>query len=113
MKKEESLPNIIKFILSILFIVCLLDMPYGYFQLVRFLALVGFVMLAKNANERRNQTGAIIYILLAILFQPIIKIPLGREIWNLVDVIITVGLIASIFFPSKFDESNKQISDRQ
>ncbi len=97
MKNEVSLPNIIKIILSLLFLICLLDMPYCYFQLVRFLALVGFVILANYANQRGNQTGIIIYISLAILFQPIFKIPFGREIWNIVDVVVAVGLISSIF----------------
>jgi len=30
--------NALKVILSVLLVLCLLDMPYGYFQLVRFLA---------------------------------------------------------------------------
>jgi hypothetical protein len=36
----------IKIILAILLFACLLDMPYGFFQLVRFVALVGFGILA-------------------------------------------------------------------
>lgn len=72
-------------------------MPYGYFQLVRFVALVGFAILAYNSNEQGQKTEAIIYVCLAILFQPLIKISLGREIWNVVDVIVGIGLIISIF----------------
>jgi hypothetical protein len=87
MKAQESLPINIKIVLSLLFLICLLDMPYGYFQLVRLLSLAGFVLLAYIANNKGDQLCAIVYILLAILFQPLIKIPLGREIWNIVDVI--------------------------
>uniref|UniRef100_UPI00404828ED DUF6804 family protein n=1 Tax=Roseivirga sp. TaxID=1964215 RepID=UPI00404828ED len=36
----KNVENIIKVVLSILFLVCLLDMPYGYFQLVRFIGIV-------------------------------------------------------------------------
>lgn len=36
----------IKITLSILLFLCLADMPYGYYELVRFLALVGFGLLA-------------------------------------------------------------------
>jgi hypothetical protein len=39
----------------------------------------------------------IIYIGLAILFQPFFKIALGRELWNVVDVVVAIGLIVSIF----------------
>ena len=89
--------NIIKIILAVLFFVCLMEMPYGYYQLVRFAALVGFAILAYKANEQGQKIEAIIYVCLAILFQPLIKIALGREIWNVVDVIVGVGLIISIF----------------
>jgi hypothetical protein len=33
---------------------------------------------------------------LALLFQPFIKIALGRDIWNIVDVIVGIGLIVSL-----------------
>ena len=89
--------NAIKIVLAILLFLCLADMPYGYYQLVRFVALVGFAILAYKANEQGQKTEAIIYVCLAILFQPLIKIALGREIWNVADVIVGVGLIISIF----------------
>ena len=90
-----------KISLTILFLFCLLDMPYGYFQIVRFVALVGFAILAYNANEQGNKREVIIYVCLAILFQPLIKIALGRVIWNVVDVIVAIGLIFSIFTKPK------------
>ena len=34
--------KLIKTVLAILFFICLTNMPYGYYQLVRFVALVGF-----------------------------------------------------------------------
>ena len=92
-----TVENIIKVILSLLFFVCLLNMPYGYFQLVRFVALVGFAILAYKANEQGRKTEAIIYICLGILFQPLVKIALGRQIWNIVDVVVGVALLVSLF----------------
>ena len=60
----------VKVILAILFFLCLLDMPYGFYQLVRFAALVGFAVLAYRANEEERKTEMIVYVCLAILFQP-------------------------------------------
>jgi hypothetical protein len=97
--------SIIKIVLAILFFVCLLEMPYGYFQLVRFVALVGFAILAYNSNKQGQKTEAIIYVCLAILFQPLIKIALGRELWNVVDVIVGIGLVVSIFISPKSSKS--------
>lgn len=91
----------IKIILAILFFVCLLDMPYGYYQFVRFTGLVCFVILAYQANQQGRQTEMIIYGALALLFQPFFKIALGRQIWNIVDVIVGLGLIISMFIKPK------------
>ncbi|MDP4265116.1 MAG: hypothetical protein Q8941_21490 [Bacteroidota bacterium] len=89
--------KIIKIILAVLFFVCLFDMPYGYFQLVRFAAMLGFALLAYLSNEQKRSVEVIIYVALALLFQPFIKVALGRTIWNVVDVAVAVGLIGSLF----------------
>lgn len=91
----------IKILLTILFFLCLADMPYGYYQFVRFAALVGFVILAFQANEQKRQTETIVYVALALLFQPFIKIALGRTLWNIVDVLVGISLLVSIFMPKK------------
>ena len=90
-----------KIILSILFLLCLLQMPYGYDQAVRFIGMLGFILLAYFSNQQKNKIEAIIYIALALLFQPFIKIALGRTVWNVVDVIVGIGLITSIFIKPK------------
>jgi len=91
----------IKILLAILFFLCLADMPYGYYQFARFVGLVGFAILAYQANQQNNQTEAIIYGALALLFQPFFKILLGRELWNVIDVVVGLGLLVSIFFKNK------------
>jgi hypothetical protein len=92
-----NIDNAIKVVLAILFFLCLADMPYGYYQFVRFISMCGFAYLAYSSNEVNNKNEAFVYIGLAILFQPIFKIALGRTIWNIVDVIVGIGLILSVF----------------
>ncbi|MFY8189146.1 MAG: DUF6804 family protein [Flavobacterium sp.] len=89
--------KIIKIGLAILLFGCLLDMPYGYYQFVRFAALIGFGILGYQANQQGKQTETIVYGVLALLFQPFFKIALGRELWNVVDVIVGIGLLGSVF----------------
>jgi len=86
--------------LSILFLGCLLHLPYGYFQLVRFLGMVGFAVLAFE-QYKKNQIYFVLWLASAILINPIFKIALGRTIWNVVDVIWAILLIISIFIPVK------------
>jgi hypothetical protein len=90
-----------KLILSVLFLLCLADMPYGYYELVRIVGLIGFALLAYQANQKGNQVEMILYIGLALLFQPFFKIALGRFLWNLVDVIVAIGLLLSIVLNNK------------
>jgi hypothetical protein len=93
--------KLIKLILSILLLLCLLDMPYGYFQFARFTAMVGFAYLGNSANEQNRKNEVIIYIGLAILFQPFIKIALGRTIWNILNAVVGMILLLSIIKKSK------------
>ncbi|WP_010520575.1 DUF6804 family protein [Aquimarina agarivorans] len=89
--------KIIKIFLSILFIGCLFDMSYGYYQLVRFLGMVGFGILAFN-TKKVNQIWFLIWFSSAILINPIFKIAIGRVLWNTIDIIWSILLIVSIFF---------------
>lgn len=88
--------NFIKIILAIILFLCLADMPYGYYQLVRFVSCFAFTYLAYIASQNQAQTLVILYLGLALLFQPFIKISLGRELWNIVDIIVGLFLIGSL-----------------
>ncbi len=76
-------------------------MPYGFYQFVRFAGLIGFAILAYQANQQGRQTEMIIYGGLALLFQPFFKVALGRQMWNIIDVVVGLGLIISIFLKPK------------
>ena len=80
-------------IFSVLLLLCLAPMPYGYFMLVRFIAMVAFAIMAYHYYEDKKEYLAITFGVLAILFQPLIKIALGRTIWNIVDVVVAIFLI--------------------
>ena len=96
-----NLTDAIKIILAILFFLCLADMPYGFYQFVRFAGLLGFAILAYQAHKQGRQTEMIIYAGLALLFQPFFKIAFGRQMWNIVDVVVGIGLLISIFMKPK------------
>jgi hypothetical protein len=76
-------------------------MPYGFYQLVRFIALIGFGILAYKANEENQKTEMILFIALTLLFQPFLKIALGRQIWNVIDVMVILYLILNLLKTKK------------
>jgi hypothetical protein len=80
-------------ILSIILLLCLLPMPYGYYTFVRFVSMVTFGVMAYRYYTQNKIALTITFASLALLFQPFIKIALGRMMWNIVDVIVAVLLI--------------------
>jgi len=98
MNKKVSIA--IKIVITVLLLGCLLKFQYDYFQLVRFLGMVGFAVLAFD-QYKKNQAYFVLWLASALLINPFIKIALGRSTWNVIDVILAVILIISIFTPVK------------
>lgn len=80
-------------ILSAILLLCLLPMPYGYYTFVRFVSMVAFGVMAYRYYTQHKMALMITFGALALLFQPLIKVALGRIMWNIVDVIVAVLLI--------------------
>ena len=88
-------------LLSALLLLCLAPMPYGYYQLMRFISMVLFALFAYNYWIKEIKPLAITYGALALLFQPFVKVALGRAMWNVTDV-VALGLIGIYLY-----ENNK------
>lgn len=80
--------------MAALLLACLLHLPYGFYVLVRFVAMVVFAVMAVQYNDKKDSTLTVTFGALALLFQPFLKIALGRGLWNLVDVAVAILLIA-------------------
>ena len=80
-------------VIAAMMLLCLAPMPYGYFQLVRLLATIAFGFMSFRFNQERKEALFYTFGALALLFQPLYKIALGRTIWNIIDVIVAIGLI--------------------
>lgn len=55
--------------------------------------MVMFAVMAYRYYKEKNSELAIVFGALALLFQPFIKVALGRTMWNVVDVVVAIGLI--------------------
>ena len=87
--------------LSAIFLLCLAPMPYGYYTLVRVIATVVFGIYAYKCYVAKKEGLTWVFVTLALLFQPFAKIALGRVIWNVIDVIVAIGLIVLFFWDWK------------
>ncbi len=87
----------VNIILAILLLLCLAPMPYGYYQLVRFVSMVIFAVMAYRYWSQEKKGLAVTFGALALLFQPFLKVALGRTMWNIVDIVVAIGLLILVF----------------
>lgn len=99
-------------ILAALLLLCLAPMPYGYFQLVRFVAMVAFSVMAYQYYMRQKTVATVIFVVLALLLQPIYKIALGRATWNVIDVLVA-ALLVGLFILEKRLEKKTTVGYQQ
>lgn len=84
---------ILKLIVAIILLLCLADMPYGFYTLVRFVSAFTFAFLSYDYFKSKKDGLGFVFAALALLFQPFFKVALGHTIWNIVDVVVAVGLL--------------------
>ena len=87
--------------LAIVLLLCLLPMPYGYYIFVRYVTMVILVVIGIDYFNRNNLPLGITALAIALLFQPFFKIPLGRLMWNIVDVLLALALLTKSLLESK------------
>jgi hypothetical protein len=102
-----------KLLMSIALLICLMDMSYGYYQLVRFVGMVTFGLLAFSYYQNKQNGWMYFYGSSAILLNPIFIISLGRTIWKIVDVILVIIIIVNILTEIRKTSYNMQYTKKR
>ncbi|MGI6348253.1 MAG: DUF6804 family protein [Patescibacteria group bacterium] len=90
--------NIILFIAAAFLFLALVDgWPYGFFTLLRFVVFAISAYVAWMAYEAQKEKWVWIFGFLAVLFNPFIVIHLNREAWSVIDLIVGIFMIISVF----------------
>lgn len=63
----------------------ILPLPYGYYSLLRLIACAVFAWAAYITFENNEALLPWVFIVLALLFNPVIKVYLSKEIWAVID----------------------------
>ncbi len=71
--------------------------PYGYYILLRWIVTGAALLGLWSAYELKKQSWVIIMALIAIFFNPIAPIYLGKEVWAVIDFIVAGLFLISIF----------------
>ena len=71
--------------------------PYGYFTLLRFIVCITSGYITYNTYRLSKEFWMYSFGLLTILFNPIVPIHLSRDMWVVIDFIVAVLMVVSIF----------------
>lgn len=104
---------IIKGILAILLLLCLIKADYGYYQAMRTLISFGFAFLTYQYYQSGDKKNAIVFFCFLVVFQPLLNIALGRDLWMVLDVATALLLLYQIFRQTSSSKKEKTILDRE
>ena len=93
--KNKNIAVIISVIL--LFLATIEGWPYGFFTLLRLVVFGTTAYLSWLAYRSEKQAWTWIFGFIALVFNPLIPLHLGRDLWVVVDLLVAVFLIISIF----------------
>lgn len=86
-------PTVIKTAIAILLLIALAKMSYGYYQLMRIAVCGLFIWLAYLYLQKQVISAVIGCIVLAVLFNPIIKLAIHKKEWQTIDFWLAILLI--------------------
>lgn len=89
-----------KYLLSlcaILLLLCIGDLPIGYYTLVRIVVTIGAVCVIVNESNKDLNFWQVSFGLIAIIFNPVIPVYLhDKSIWLPIDIIAAVLFIIKL-----------------
>ena len=109
LKKEGNETKKIILLKSIpvaLLLIALINLPYGYYILLRWIISPIFIYLAIFNHKSKEEAWTWIFAVMGGLYNPILSVHLGRDVWRVANI-ITIGLIIYSFYRKKKDETNK------
>ena len=79
MELLKNMKPILKLIVAIILLLCLADMPYGFYTLVRVVSAFAFAYLSHDYFKSKKDGLGFVFATLALLFQPFLKWPLVEQ----------------------------------
>lgn len=105
--KAMKLTNVVPaLIVAVMLLIAVADLPYGYYQLLRWTTCGVSIFIAFQAYKMRKAWVTWLFGLIALLFNPIIPIHLTKEIWRPIDLAIAAIFGLSILFLSTRVKNN-------
>lgn len=97
MKNKEKLFFYICLTAVILLLLALFNLPYGYYTFLRIIifSIACYTIIVLYRLEKTIMS--LIFVIIAVLFNPIIPVYLERDIWAIIDIITAIVFLISFF----------------
>ena len=82
-------------------LVALADLPYGYYQFLRIVVTICTLWIAFSFYQAGYQVIAVVFGILAIIFNPIAKIHMEKDIHAIFNILTAIILIVGLWFQKK------------
>jgi len=96
-KETIKYKNTASIISAVMLLVAILDLPYGYYTLLRWIVTASAIFLVWVASKLERKFWLFSMGIVAILFNPIAPIYLDKETWVVIDFIVAIVFSVSIF----------------
>ena len=84
-------------IAAVMLLIGIFPLPYGYFQLLRWIICGIAIFLVYIAYKYKKVWVTVIFGVIAILFNPIFTIHFEKNVWQWIDALCAAVFIMSIF----------------
>jgi len=72
------------------------EWPYGYYTFLRWFTCITAIFITLQAFEKNLDWAKVVFIVIAIIFNPLVPIYLSRSIWISIDIITAILFIFAL-----------------
>ena len=99
MMELREIPRVAWLVVAAALLIAMMHLPYGYYTFTRILTCGFYTWIAVlSFREAAGKTWAIVFIVIAIAFNPFIPLRLSRFAWPYLDLGAAIALGAHLFF---------------
>jgi len=84
-------------IIAFLLLIAVLPLPYGYYIFLRWITCGMAIFTAYIAYQWEAKWAVWVFVPIAILFNPVVPIHLDKETWVIIDIIVAIIFLVSMF----------------
>jgi hypothetical protein len=86
-------------------LIALANLPYGYYQLLRIVVSGSAMWIAYSFHRHSSIIGAFVFGAIAIIFNPIAKIHMEREVHSVVNVLTALALVIGLLLQQRWGKN--------